>query len=225
MSLEYSKTVIENLLVRSSVDNFITSPVKEMYVDELGIISPIYDKHRGLFMKAGVRDDGFHRRGDPRDWKFNHRQLTIIDNASLDFIADGLEIDEAVVERAYGISRRLFIARHIGANIVTGKTSDGQVLNDLIPPYHLGHFDDQNLFTTAMLVISYNQPCVNPGKAIGSAYIGQNENMGRRFVEVARAHRGFAGVVSLAGSFQTRQEVMIVPLSQVPSDISQSAEA
>jgi len=225
MAEPYRTTLIEHLLRRESPDqgDFVTTSVADLDIDDAGIVGPAgsHDKHRGHFVRAGVRNDGFSRKGhrSERAEIFNHRQISIIDLASLAHIASGLELGPKIIRHQYGISPEEFVARHIGVNIVVGELDDGRSLNDLTPPYHLGTFDDAGNFDVSMLVVSYNEPCVIPGRAIGEAYAwGEGESMGRQFVEVARAHRGYVGITSMAGTLTVGREAMIVPLPQVPRD-------
>src|SRR4030095_16557509 len=137
MATEYPTTSIEYLSLRRNPESFVTSRAERLVLDNFGIVSTFSGNHRGHFVRAGVRDEGFHRRGEEseRDRKFNHRQLSIIDLASLDHVGDGLDIDPDVVVRRFGESRTTFLARHMGANIVFGTVSDGRTLNDIRPPY------------------------------------------------------------------------------------------
>jgi hypothetical protein len=218
--MKYTTTTFEHLLIREDPDSLITSPpeTNEIVLTESGILGG--GKHYGHFVPAGVRNEGFHRRSQFSDWDmvFNHRQISIIDSKSLEEIGDGLDIDPDVVAREFDESRSLFIARRIGANVVVGALSSGEDFHDIAPPYHIGPFDEAELFTAAMLIISYNQPCVNPGRAIAAAYPGAGESMGLKFMEVAKAGRGFVGVVSLATRLHVGQEAMIVPLPKVPHE-------
>lgn len=218
---------IELLLRREGADDeyaFVTSAVDTMRIDMRGITAApgIDDKHREHFVRAGVRDNGFRRKGpeEGRAVKFNTRQISVIDTVSLDIIGDRMEIDPQVIDDEYGISRMHFIASRIGANLVVSglETPDGRTadLNSERPPYYLGEFDSEGLFTTSVLVLAYNEPCVNPGKSLAAAYPGSTERWGQRFMEAARAERGYVGVTGTEGELATGAQVMIEPLPTVP---------
>lgn len=218
--MKYTTTALEHLLIRREPNSFVTTPVEYLWLSAEGIVGEENYQHTGHFVTANVRNDGFRGRGDPllRQQVFNHRQISVIDSRSLEAIGDGLDIDPDVVAREYDQTRTLFLARHIGANVVVGAISSGENFHDIEPPYHLGPFDQEELFISSMLVVSYNEPCVNPGRAIAKAYPGSTEFTARKFVEVARACRGFVGVTSLAGGFRQNDEAMIVPLPKVPDE-------
>lgn len=218
--MKYVTTYFDQLLVRLEPESFVTSDVPRLFLNREGITGEVNAKHHGHFVKANVRNKGFHRKGDAenRDVIFNHSQISVIDLQSLREIGEELDIDPDIVARDFDETREQFIARHMGMNVVVGTLSSGEKLHDIAPPYHLGPFDDDELFTASMLVMSYNEPCVRPGRAIAEAYPGASESMGAKFVEVARARRGFVGVVSLAGRFTVGQQAMIVPLPKVPNE-------
>jgi hypothetical protein len=220
-SPELVTTNLEALLVRTGPADFITTPQEIVSFDELGISGTgVFDKHRGHFLKAGVRDEGFRRRGEEEDRadKFNHRQVSIIDTASLTTVGDALDIDPGIVEKHFGTTRDLYLASMMGVNAVVGDLSNGQTLNDVRPPYHLGSMDIKGLFSTAFLVISYSEPCKRPGEALARSYPGAEHSMALRFVKEAKAQRGYVGVVSQSGSLAAGEALKIVSLPVVPSE-------
>ncbi len=101
---------------------FVTSSVEELHLDQDGIVeaADFPDRHRGQFVRIGVRDNGFDKGGakSERPHKINTRQLSIIDTASINRIAEGMEIDADVIASYHDMSVLEYVAGRIGANVV-----------------------------------------------------------------------------------------------------------
>lgn len=202
---------VETLLLTESSDDFYSSPRDELEFDFYGIVGD--ERHRGWTMMADARAKPYNKE---QDEVVNHQQFSLIDDKGLDFIGDEMDIDPDVIANRYEESRRIFIARCIGANIVVSNFEG----NDDIPAFcemlnstDFGPFDSDDKFSDASLrIMRYNPPCGNPGKKIEEHYPEPREGLAKQFVRAAEGKRGFVGVVAKVGKFTVNDTVMFRPL-------------
>lgn len=171
-------------------------------------------RHRGRTMTADVRIKSYAKK---QTEVLNRQTVSMIDDESLDRIGDDMELDPDIIAERYEESRRIFLARCIGANIVF---NDFRGSND-IPEFHripnatdVGPFDPETgKFSAASLMITrYNPPCINPGNKIEQYYPGAWEGLAQQFVRSAEGRRGFVGMVAQTGKLAVEDTVMFRPL-------------
>lgn len=208
----YPEANVETLLLTESSEDFYSSPRNELEFDFDGIVGD--QRHRGRTMTADVRIKSYAKK---QAEVLNRQTVSIIDGESLDFIGDDMELDPDVIAERYEESRRIFLARCIGANIVFNNFRG----TDDIPEFHripnatdVGPCDPETgKFSAASLMITrYNPPCIHPGNKIETHYPGAREGLAQQFVRSAEGRRGFVGMVAKSGKLAAGDTVMFRPL-------------
>lgn len=203
---------VEALLLTDSSEDFYSSPRDELEFDEDGIIGD--QRHRGRTMTADVRIKSYPKK---QATVLNRQTVSLIDEESLDFIGDDMELDPNVIANRYEESRRMFLARCIGVNVVF----DSFQGNNEIPEFYdvpnatdVGPFDPEtHKFSAASLMITrYNPPCIHPGNKIEKYYPGAHEGLAQQFVRSAEGRRGFVAMVVMPGRLAVEDTVMFYPL-------------
>lgn len=211
----YPTSGVEALLAAKQIEDFYTSPLTQAAFDIDGLVGN--DRHSSRTRLADMRIKPYVR---DCDVVLNRQQLSMVDGASLDFIADELELyGDLIADRHEGDTRRLFLARCMGANIVFGDfrgTKEIPSFHDIPNATDFGVLDSEHgKFTddTATVMITrYNGPCIHPGKKIEEHYPGNTDGLAGRFVKAASGKRGFVGMVIKPGVMSVGQEVTFTPL-------------
>lgn len=212
---DYPTAEVAGLFATTDSEDFFTASRPELELDFDGIVGE--QRHRGRTRLADVRSKG-HVRG--KDVVLNTRQVSLIDDKSLENIGDYLEIDEAVVQGKFETTRQKFLARCLGANVLLANFRGTEYIPEFYDLPYMTDFgpynpDDQKFDATTIAVTSYNPPCIDPGRKIEQYYPLAREGMAQAFVRVAEHQRGFVGMVSRAGKIAVGQAVLFRPTPPV----------
>lgn len=207
---------IEALLLAEDPEDFYSSPRGVLWFDEDGIIGD--ERHRGRTMTADVRIKSYPKK---QATVLNRQTVSLIDEESLDFIGDDMDLDPDVIANQYEESRRMFLARCIGVNVVFNSFQG----NDEIPKFYkvpnaadVGPFDPEtHKFSDAsIMIVRYNPPCIHTGNKIAKRYPNAPEGLAQQFVRSAESTRGFVGMVASPGRLAVNDTVMFCPQKTAP---------
>jgi hypothetical protein len=120
----------------------------------------------------------------------------------------------------------LFLAECLGANVLLGDfqgTDRIPSFRDVPPAYDFGPYNPQTgKFTGAtVMTTAVNDPCIHPGKKIVQRYPAKylQPDVAKNFAQDEEQHRGFVGMVAMAGEMRRGQEVVFVPFrGRVPRE-------
>lgn len=203
---------VESLLLTDSSEDFYSLPRTELEFDFDGIVGD--QRHRGRTMTADVRIKSYVKK---QATVLNRQTVSLIDEESLDFIGDDMELDPDVIANRYEESRRNFLARCIGVNVVFDSFQGNNEISefyDVPNATDVGPFDPatHKFSATSLMITRYNPPCIHPGNKIEKHYPDAREGLAQQFVRSAEGRRGFVAMVVMPGRLAVNDTVMFYPL-------------
>jgi hypothetical protein len=202
---------IEGLYCSREANSFSTASADKLEIDEYGIVG---DNRRygpdtySPFSQAGVRLPAFQ----VGRTIIARREISIMDVDSASQIADGLGLPEKDYG-ALGPERSTAVCRLLGANILLRMPDLGPSLYDIPNATDFGPADASgHLGGAALLITSYNNPCLRPFWSAVKALPGIVDRHSQdKYMKKAQANRGVVATPSACGVLAVGQEVAFFP--------------